>query len=244
MKRIGGQGSIEFLLVFLGFAALFLGLFEITRLYRCKHVLNTATFAAVRAGALHHASTGVMNAELANGMVPLLMQSTRSALQLGVSRERALALIRTPGIGIQILSPTRTTFAQFRAMQWVRLAEDRDFRWQHVIPNDNLRLRSRAAGNVERSYPTGRMTVQDANLLRVTSLWCHRLITPVLDRVVFYVVNWGLLNAERQRVCSAISGLRGHGVPEGFYVAVVGDAVVRMQSSFSASTLHTSEQRD
>jgi hypothetical protein len=225
-----GQGALEFIVVFLGFAALFLGLFEMTRVYRAKHVLNSATFLAARTGALLNARTAPMNAELANGMVLLFMASGRSAQHLARARADTQALVSLPGLGIQILSPTRQAFDQLQRRQWIRRSDESEHRWQDVIPNDNLRLRPRALAQIDTARGRAPLNLQDANLLRVRSLWCHRLVTPVLDRVVYEIVNLAPFLSARQSVCSAISGGAGAGIARGFYLAVSADATVRMQS--------------
>lgn len=236
-RRQQGQGAVEFLVVFLGFAALFLGLFEMTRVYRAKHVLNTATFQAARAGSLLNARTAPMDAELANGMVVLFMASRRSSAGLSEARKQTQALVSLPGIGVQVLSPTRGAYDQLRRRQWIRRSDEDAHRWQDVIPNDNLRLRPRQAARIETEDGPAQIDLQDANLLRVRSLWCHRLVVPGLDRVVFEIVNLAPWRSARQAVCSAISQGAAPAVARGFYVAIAADALVRMQSAVVADDL-------
>lgn len=234
--RSDGGGTIEFLVVFLLFAALFLGLFEMTRLYRAKHVLNTAAFAAARAGSLHHARVNSMNAELANGMTPLLMNSRRSAADLGLARRRAAALLTPAGTGVSIVSPTAGTYADFEESQWSRFEHQASARWQPVLPNDNLRLRPRnpQMPAVSRSSP---LNLQDANLLKIRVVWCHRIVTPVLDRLIFDILTSPAFVGERQRICIALSDDTTGTIPPGYYVAISADAIVRMQSLVSKDDL-------
>lgn len=230
--RSSGTGTIEFLVIFLLFAGLFLGLFEMTRIHRTKHVLNTATFAAARSGSLHHARVDAMNAELANGMTPVLMTSGRSAESLVLARQRAAALLAPPGTGVQIVSPTRQTYEHFRRPQWTRFEGQAADSWQLAMPNDNLRQRPRETSSVADGSGMSEINLQDANLLKIRSVWCHRLVTPVLDRVIFDILTAPLFIGERQRACMPLRSVSGQDIP-GFYVAISADAIVRMQSIIS-----------
>lgn len=229
-----GQSSVEFLVVFLGFAALFLGMFELTRVYRARHVLNTATFQAARSGALLNARVAPMNAELANGMSALFMASSRSASGLVEARAAAQVLVSLPGLGVRILSPTRDAFLQLHRRQWIRRSDEAVHRWHDVIPNDNLRLRPRQVASLDTMDGPASINLQDANLLRVRSLWCHRLVVPALDRVVFGVLNLPPFQSPRQAVCSAISEGAAPGIARGYYIPIAADAIVRMQSAVVA----------
>ena len=224
-----GQGAAEFIVVFLSFAALMLGLFEMTRLYRAKHLLNTATFAAARAGALHHARIDPMDAELANGMAALYVAGNSSVAGLGSGVAQARLFANIPGIGVDIVSPTREAFDGLAQRQWIRLDEGTEYGWRNVIPNDNLRWRPRNMASISVGGNTQPINLQDANLLRIRSLWCHRLIVPALDRAIWAAVNI-LSPSNRQNVCNAISNTATNGIPSGFYLAIASDAILRMQS--------------
>jgi len=226
-----GQGNIEFIIVFLVFAGLLLGLFEMTRVFRTKHLLNTATFLAARAGAISNARLPPMNGELANGMAPLFMHGAQSATGLVSAQVRAQAVARLPGLGVQIVSPNAAAFRAFKVQQRIRRSDEDDYQWQDVIPNDNLRWRPASTRDIQINGATARLNVQDANLLKVRTLWCHRLIVPALDAVIFAIVNTPLFLGERQQVCSAISHRALAGVATGYYLAITADATLRMQSA-------------
>lgn len=234
--RCEGTGTLEFLVVFLLFAGLFLGVFEMTRIYRAKHVLNTATFAAARSGSLHHARLDAMNAELANGMTPMLMGAGRSAESLALARQRAATLLAPPGTGVQIVSPTQQMYERFRRPLWTRFEGQSADSWQQAVPNDNLRQRPREASSIVDSPGMSEINLQDANLLKIRSVWCHRLVTPVLDRAIFGIVTSSLFIGERQRACLPLSSISGQDI-SGFYVAISADAIVRMQSIISNAGL-------
>lgn len=221
-----GQGGVEFVVIFLTFAALILGLFEMTRVFRAKHLLNTATFAAARAGTVHNARVAPMNGELANGMVPMYMQGDRSVAGLTAALTRAQAMVALPGLGVQIVSPTGAIFDQLKKEQRIRRTDEDEYRWQDVIPNDNLRWRPRDTATIG----SGEINLQDANLLKVRTLWCHRLIVPALDGVIYGIVNLPMFVGDRQLVCSGISDGAVPGIARGFYLAITADATLRMQS--------------
>ena len=237
LRAEGGAGAVEFIVVFLAFAALITGLFETTRVYRTKLTLNTATFHAARAGSVNHARTGPMEAELANNMAPMYALGQRSSSGLQEALLRARAVAELPGIGLEVVSPSREIFDQLRKQQWVRRSDQESYRWQQVIPNDNLKYRPREMATFDSDGSSEQINLQDANLLKVRSLWCHRLVVPALDRAIFELMNLPMFVSSRQLVCSAISNRNIKGIASGFYLPVVADATVRMQSAVVADDL-------
>lgn len=234
--RQQGQGAVEFLVVFLLFLALLGGLFEMTRVIRCKLLLRSATFEAARIGAMDHARLAPMEAELANGMAALQAFGARSPEGVVLAQARARALASAPGIGIRILHPTAALHAALARSQWIHLNGDDAYAWARVIPNDNLQWRPRDA--VVTANGT-EVHLQDANLLRVASVWCHRLVVPALDRLVHAVVTIPAWRRDVQARCTALGTGSEHpdGIAAGFYLAVTGTALVRMQSAVVADDL-------
>ncbi|HET7314085.1 TadE/TadG family type IV pilus assembly protein [Salinisphaera sp.] len=237
-RKQQGQGSVEFLVIFVLFLALLGGVFEMTRVFRTKNTLNTATFAAARVGALNNARLAPMNAELANDMASLFAADANSAGETETALERARAFataLRAAGGGVQIVSPTRAVFAQLHKTQFVPNANDTALRKIEVIPNDNLRARAGTAASFKVDGDVHKINLQDANLLKIRTLWCKRLVVPALDAVIFAIVNAvPYLNA-RQQVCSDISGGEnggegGAGVVDGYYIAITSQATIRMQT--------------
>lgn len=231
-RRQHGQGAVEFVVIFFCFATLLLGLFEMTRVFRAKQLLNTATFAAARAGSLSNARLGPMQDELANGMISLFMQADRSPAGITSATVRAKAMAALPGIGVAIVSPTAEIFDQLKVSQHIRRSDEADYHWQDVIPNDNLRWRPRELATLGDG---GEINLQDANLLKVRSVWCHRLIVPALDHLILAIAE--LFVPDVQPVCSAISGGKTAGVARADYIAIASDAVLRMQSPVVADSL-------
>lgn len=239
VNRESGQGSVEFIVVFTLFALLITGLFEMTRVFRTKHTLNHATFKAARIGAVNHALIEPMESELANNMSELFIRGERSLEGLAAATARARAfgeVVSGFGGGIKIISPTRRVFNQLSINQRIRRTDTEEFDVVAVIPNDNLRWRPRRVASLAGG---GSINLQDANLLKVRSVWCHRLIVPVLDRVVFKIVHDPLLGggkSDAQRVCKALSDdpdkYSDGDDPEvyKFFIAITSDATIRMQS--------------
>lgn len=228
-RRQRGAGAVEFVVVFLLFMALLAGLFEMTRVFRSKHTLNAATFSAARAGALNGARLQPMNLELANDMAPLFHAGASSAgLAAAITRARAFAVaLAAAGGGVDIVSPTQAVFDDLKKTQYFPVPGTDDLVRREVIPNDNLRWRPRRVADT----PAGDINLQDANLLKIRSLWCHRLVVSGLDRAVFFILNLPIFATERQGVCSALTAVAGNeAVPQGFYIAIAADAIIRMQT--------------
>lgn len=235
-----GQGAVEFVIIFVLFLALLTGLFEMTRVFRTKHTLNAATFSAARAGALSNARLEPMNAELANGMALLFSQgATPSGLVSALAKAQAFGLaLDAVGGGVQIVSPTRQIFNQLHTTQYLPNEDDTALQAVDVIPNDNLRWRPAGNAKINANGQQFDINLQDANLLKVRSLWCHRLVVPALDRLIYNVVNALPFASSRQAVCNAISiGGATAGVAPGYYLAISADATLRMQSPVVSNDL-------
>jgi len=219
--RQGGASIVEMIIVLPVLGLLLGGLFELSMLYRARSILDAATFEAAQQGALYNARTDRMRVGLAQGMAPHLIRS-RSPQGVLAAYGRAELRIRTGGGGVRIISPTRDVFQQFRQRQTVQTSLDNRERGQDVLPNDNLLWRDAIVRQVRVAGQRVPMTVQDANLLKVESYWCERLLVPVFDRVIARTINWPLNNPPQ---CTAYAALNG-----GYYVLMRSSSVARMQS--------------
>ncbi len=231
-RRQYGQGAVEFLVVFMLLLALLGGLFEMTRLIRTKLLLRSASFEASRIGAMHHGRLAPMQAELANGMSALFTFGDRSASGLIRAQQRARAIAALPGVGIEILHPSLAVHATHSRQQWVHLQGTETYEWHAVIPNDNLLWRPRNPDEAG-------ISIQDANLLKTHSVWCHRLVVPALDHLIHRIVTNPRWASAAQAPCTAIGrgASAAPGVAPGRYIAVTGGAIVRMQSAVVADNL-------
>lgn len=236
-QRQHGQGTIEFVIIILLFLAVMAGLFEMTRVFRTKHTLSEATFAAARAGALNNARIEPMTAELANRMTRQYMHGeSMAALAEATDAARIFTqALQKLGGGIKIVSPTEAVFQQLKKRQWLRLDGESAFGWHWVIPNDNLRWRPNRTATVQGGAAA--INLRDANLLKIRSVWCHRLVVPALDRVIYEVVNL-LSSSPQQQVCNQVSTTSDAlGIAPGWYLAISSDATVRMQTPVVAGDL-------
>jgi type II secretory pathway pseudopilin PulG len=236
-RRQSGASLVELIIVLPVFAFLLAGIFEIALMYRTKALLNAATFEAAQQGSLNNALLGKMQDGLAQGMMPMYLRS-RSATGVGTAYAQARLRIATSVGGVGIVSPTRNVFTQFREQQMIRTTRDNGERLQFVIPNDNLMWRNAQTRTINIGGQNVPMNVQDANVLKVRSYWCHKLLTPLLDRVLWNVASGPArlivgpaLNQDERR-CAAISLATGD-----YYLAVTSSSVTRMQSPIVQDSL-------
>lgn len=238
IKSQTGASTVEFIFAIPLFFILLFGIIEMSYVYRSKTTLNTATFEAARTGSVNNALTAEMRKSYASGMIALHIDADRSAA--GVTKAYAKAKIFEKSMSaaaklmgldtIVIVSPNRDIFNKF-AVDIPKLeSKRRKLKFVRGIPNDNLtyrgidtkRVKIRDNGNTKNV----RMNVQDANILKIKSFWCHKLKVPGL-RDIFYrlVLSNNFRASPEQRVCNSI-GL----ATESRYIAITAQATVRMQS--------------
>ncbi|MBL7250930.1 TadE/TadG family type IV pilus assembly protein [Alloalcanivorax sp. C16-2] len=239
----GGQALAEMLITFAWGVPLLLAIIQLGLMYRAKATLNDATFRAARAGSLHHAYTSDMKHELVRSMVPTLYAvppgETPSLATYTVRREALDALYGIeahPIAKVDVVSPTAKGFREFSKPAWGLTSDcgrggcpnggdyrevDADQRL-YEIPNDNLEQRPTTLVDVD-----GRkINVQDANLLKIRTLWCQEMKVPGINRLVWEAVNLsGLFNSADWRRCSLLRAAQG-----GYYFPLSSHAVVRMQT--------------
>jgi len=231
MKKCQGQSLVQFIILMPLFFSLLFGVFEMTYVYRAKATLNTATFEAARAGSLHHAQIAPMKTALINGMLPQYIKGDSSVLGLGkayaqsVLYEKAMSKKLST---IDVISPTKEIFNAYKVKRMYKLNSDSKEKFQWVMPNDNLNVRSTTAKNITVSGKAQKINIQDANLLKIKTYWCYELKVPVLKDVAFGIFSGGLFGvgaSPEQKACN-VGALFG----KGRYLAISSQAVVRMQS--------------
>ncbi|SEH81172.1 TadE-like protein [Rheinheimera pacifica] len=242
LKGNRGQSITEFIIVMPIFFILLFGIFEFAYIYRAKATLNTATFEAARAGALHHARIAPMRDALAKGMTPLYMKGKTvddSALAMvnmsvayGTAKAMAVAIDKVPAFNVKsvsIISPTQAIFDRFKVKRSVKLQYETNFSEHEFIPNDNLLFRSAQSVKLNSGGEEIDMNVQDANLLKIKTAWCYNMKVPLLKNLINTAVSgfWGgiLTASDEQKTCNAI-GLANGGV----YMALTSQSTIRMQS--------------
>jgi hypothetical protein len=219
--RQQGQATIEYLYVLPILLLLFLGSMQIAFIYEAKLTLNYATFAATRAGALNNGAMVAIQSGLASGLAPLFSHGVNLG-DLKAARHIAKTELGDPKLTlIQILNPTQAAMG-----------------FGTPIPNDNLMYRD----------PTvlyGGMNVQDANLLKVRVTYCVRLVVPLVNRMIYAFglsstsptdnsYDPKLLDAQGIAMAAGASGLCVGDTTYPYRLAVSSEAVVRMQSPFTA----------
>ncbi len=242
-KRQKGATLVELIFVMPLFLILVGAIIEISYAYRTKTTLNAATFDAVREGAVSNASKSSMKSALSAGMVPVFVLGNADsagvldAYRRSTQLELALSgIARVQGLDtITIISPTRSVYDRFKSE--IMVLEDQRVTVAEAIPNDNLMYRSTATRSVNVGGQNVQMNVQDANLIKIKSLWCHRLLVPGLrdlaDRLIF-TSNF-ITTSPEQRTCNAVGALGGEF--EGVYVAITSQAISRSQSPIFADDL-------
>ncbi|MDC8015967.1 TadE/TadG family type IV pilus assembly protein [Tahibacter soli] len=241
--RERGAALFEFVVVIPLFGVLVFGLFEMALMYRTKATLSAATFEAAQAGSLYNAQIDPIRKGFAQGMMPLYVKS-RTPGAVATAFAETYAKLRLGLIGsVDIVSPSRSVFNQFKKRQPTTLGGESTERNIEVIPNDNLMWRSADVRTVRVDNQNVQMTVQDANVLKVKTFWCHRLLTPVLDKWLYQAIT-GLTavsavqyrrDVPEQVKCDLLpgDGLAG----DAYYIALTDSAVARMQSATVANNL-------
>ncbi|WP_435102104.1 TadE/TadG family type IV pilus assembly protein [Arhodomonas sp. AD133] len=232
--RSQGATLAEMLYVMPLFFVLLFGILEVAYMYRTRATLNVATFQATRAGAMNHALRGPMRDALARGMMPLYMDAdtgvTNYASAFATSRAMVTGLNALPDWvavdPVVIVSPTKQIFDKFSVTRRVRLPDgppdDRA-----VIPSDNLKWRSTDTRRVNVNGERQEINIQDANLLKVRTYWCHELLTPLLDRLIHSAVTIGPDSPE-QRACDRLAAVSADDHDR--YIAITSQSIVRMES--------------
>ncbi len=173
--RMSGAATVEFYIVALFvMIPIAMAILQLGVLYTGKNTLNHATFLAARAGAVNNGSRTSMLNYLAKGLVPLYARTDAeiSANNLAGVVGPALAAARLDTANpirtrLTILNPTAASFRDFEESQFgVR-----------QIPNDNLQYR-------RRSGAASQQTIQEANILKIRVDYCHRLVFPLIDRMI------------------------------------------------------------
>ncbi len=171
-----GQAMVEYLIVFPLLVMLALGAVQFALLYQAKSTLNHATFMAARHGAVKNAKDTSIKDALAAGMTPLFTFSPDLA---GLAKGRAIALIEVFNpmtMTVEIVNPTAAAATDFGQ-------DDPADNTKRLIPNDSLMYRSTAPGG------SSGISVQDANLLKIRVTYCAKLIVPMVNLVIYSLVN-------------------------------------------------------
>lgn len=230
-----GASLVEAIFVVPLFLTFVGAIIEVGYVYRSKTTLNSATFDAAREGAVTNLSKTDMRMALAAGMLPLYADGNVGAsvitdgLARAISVESGLSTLAVQsGVDtLDILSPNRSVFNAF--VQNIPVLNDQSVELVQAIPNDNLMYRSTDLKSVNVSGQNVRMNIQDANLIKIKSFWCHKLKFPGLRDIAKRLIFDSPLvtSTSEQMICNDFvePGRRG-----GVYVAITAQAIARAQS--------------
>lgn len=230
-----GATLVELIYVLPLFFILLFGIFEVSYVYRSKATLNTATFEAARAGSINNASRKAMRRALANGMMPLFVHGDKSVLGLGKGYVSARAFeiaLDKAAVGdvdtVEIVSPNRRVFEAFKKKLPVLNEKKQKLSYVDAIPNDSLRFRDINPIRIKIGQKEHDINIQDANLLKIKTFWCHKLKVPGLRDLAYRTILqgfFGLGGSPEQRSCNAMGAVQGE-----VYVAITAHSIIRMQS--------------
>lgn len=167
--RTRGQSLTEFLVCIAVLGPMLLGLFQAILLYRAKTVLDYATFQAARSGATNFAQVSAMCDGLAAGLTPLYTHEATATGLLAAKGEAFGDVCTFKAAKITIVSPTQAAFTDWKEAQYDGVA---------AIPNDSLPFRGSKIGK------NSGMTVQDANVLKISVTYKYPLVVPLIDRMI------------------------------------------------------------
>jgi len=168
-----GQAMVEFIIIFMVMIMLVFGIFQFTLIYKAKITLNYATFEAVRAGAVNNARIAAVNQAFARGMAPLYTHRDTVEAVHTARKQVTDEIVAGEQVCIERINPIKQDFTEHQIANTEGLA----------IPVDNLFYRS----DKTTSGPgggSGRVSIQDATLLKIKVTYCYPLYVPFLNRVI------------------------------------------------------------
>lgn len=245
LQRMRGQSLVESIIVLPLFALLIFGVFEIAYLMHAKATLNAATFDAARKGALNNARVSAMQQGMSGVMAAMFVRSVPDLAKVNDAKFHVLYLLNIPVVPrgwVDVISPSKDVFNKFKQKGYANIggvsgvAET----YTDIIPNDSLMWRDAKTQSLKIGAQTLNVNVQDANLLKIRTVWCHKLLVPVLDRFIHWAYTLTAASTlpqiptSEQLRCDAHAALID---ADGFYVPVTSSAIVRMQTPVVSNDL-------
>ncbi|WP_396333336.1 TadE/TadG family type IV pilus assembly protein [Burkholderia anthina] len=221
-----GQSAVEFAIGLPVLLLLCLGIVQFGLLYQAKSTVNYATLMAARAGAVNNGQRSAMLDGFAHGLAPLFAHSIGLAQQQTAALSaRAEAL--NPGVTtLTVLNPPPSALADFGRSSYYAGKTVKE------IPNDTLMYRDSRPG------ASSGLSIQDANLLKISMTYCYDLYVPFVNHVIFALVN-GVSNIYSTGqtggtgLAASANGCYGYSsVTGGFRIPLASEAIVRMQSPY------------
>jgi len=205
-----------------------LAILQAALVFHAKSSLNRATQEAARAGTVHHASVDAIQVALQRALVPYY-GGGRTSAELARSAAAVAADFAAGAMRVEILSPTRESFADYHSPQ-LQAAWASD---EPVIPNvglDELDCpRDRPACAADPRRNASGQTLADANLLklRITYGIPPRKQLPMAGRFI----TWAL-----DRLGAGSSDAFKQSLIDAQRIPIVAHTVMRMQSDAIRNT--------
>jgi hypothetical protein len=212
------------------FFSILFGIFEFTYIYRAKATLNAATFEAARQGSLNHARLGDMSNALTNGMLAEFVKGNKNftgILSASLNAKVAETVMNKALPLIEVVSPTKEIFQQFKVKRLITLSGETKEKYIEIIPNDNLSMRSTATKNIEVDKKSRKITIQDANLLKIKSYWCYEMKVPIIKDLIYEIIS---VNASKEQLACNKLTFAANLFTQAKYFALSSQSIVRMQS--------------
>jgi hypothetical protein len=175
-RRQRGASIAEFVIVAPFALLVVLGLIQLGLMFVAKQIVNEATFVAARAGAVQNARIDPMRKALIKALIPFYQDSTDTGGLARLSNawiSANLDLLPLPAplsnLDITVLNPNPDVFADFGLT---------DSHHQTYIPNDSLEYRDYTVRGLR-----SRLSIQDANVLKIRVTYAYKLKVPLVQSV-------------------------------------------------------------
>lgn len=165
---------VEMIIISFVTLLLLFSIVQFSLLYNAKTVLNYAAYEAARVGAVNYSHPQAMRLALAQKLASLEpVQSNNSSAYQSLAIEQEEFINNFDQIAcIKRINPPS------EALRWSRegLAPNTKMN----LPNDHLLYR----GSRTKAYDTGEMSIQDANLLKISVTYCPKMIVPIVATAI------------------------------------------------------------
>lgn len=210
ISRQRGQSATEFVIIVPVLFTLIFGCIQFTLIYQAKTALHYAVFNAVRIGATNGATFESVQRGFAIGMAPFYTYDD-DAFQVTDAVDRVEDHIAAGLFIFERINPTPEAFIDFAE------GTDTSTGWDY-IPNDNLMYRDASTGM------SSGLSVQDANLLKVSVTYCYPLSFPFINVII------GAAVESTTAMGTTCNNLSENTWPNQPSIPITASSMVRMQS--------------
>jgi hypothetical protein len=181
-----GASMTEFVIISPIALLFMLSIFQFGLIYMAKLTLNNATFLAARHGAVNNADKGAIKNSLIKGLIPFYVKAGTGrpdAGDLAVAWSKAYVDTLLFPEPVDLISPSAEAFTQFGLTH----------NGVKFIPNDNLEYRLSDAGHTRAGASGVRISIRDANVLKIKVTYGYELKVPLIRTVLSRVMCLGVL---------------------------------------------------